>query len=213
MIAGMPRWSGVPFELDGDPRGTTASLSRVARVGRRARIVASTDTSFAIDDRWWPVWVKVLVVGLFPFGLVALPYRRRGLLTVTARPGSAGRSTVWVTGEASRLVSAATWRVLRELSPRAPSTGVVERMSVSRWAEIRQISERWARAYRWAFSVTLGTIVFVVASSTTSWSLWSDIVGNLIVSFIVVGIAARLLQLWPNNRLINVHSSRLSAAP
>jgi hypothetical protein len=211
MIAAMARWSGVPFEIAGAPSDTLASLGRAAGVGRRARLVASTDESFVIDDRWRPIWARMLAIGLFPFGLVALLYRRRGQLTVAVQPGSSDRTTVWVTGNASRLVSAAMWRVLRELSPDAPAAVLVARARGGRWGEIRQRCERWASAHPWVFSLTCGTVVFVLSSWWTSWDIWTDVVGNAIFSVVVVGVAARLLQLWPNNRLINWHSSRQPA--
>jgi hypothetical protein len=211
MMADVPRWSGIPFELDGDPAATLASLARVTAVGRRARVVSSTEHSIVLEDRWWPVGVRMLAIGLFPFGLVALLYRRRGQLTISVRPGSSGRTTVWVTGAASRLVSAAMWRLLGELSPAAPSTGLVGSARTGRLYDTRRTAERVAGAHPWLFSVASGVIVFLLLSSLSSFR-WKDVVGNAIFSLLIVGIAARALRLWPHNRVINWHSSRLPVA-
>jgi hypothetical protein len=210
MLADVARWSGVPFDLEGDAASTLAALSRVVAVGRRARIAASTEGSIVIDDRWWPVSVRMLAIGLFPFGLVALAYRRHGRLRIAVRPSSDGRTTVWVTGEASRLVSDALWRVLHDLSPLAPpAAGLVESARVRRWRDLRHNIEQRAGAHPWLFSVSFGAVLFVLFSWLSSWVIWTDVASNAVFSVLVVGIAARLLQLWPDNRLINWHSSQL----
>jgi hypothetical protein len=91
------------MEVHGSLAETTASLSRVAGVGRQAPVLPSPNGLLPIEDSWRPRWAGMLAVALSPFGLVALMYRRRGQMVISMRP-ACRRSSM-------HRLSALTWPV------------------------------------------------------------------------------------------------------
>jgi hypothetical protein len=208
---GMARWTGVTLELQGDSGDAIRSLCRVTAVCRRARVVSITNEALVIEDRWRPLWVRFLAVALFPFGLVALAYRRTGQLVVLTRPTERDTTEITVTGEASRRLSARMWEAIGQTLLGAAAAGTFATAQLGRWDSLRQVAEGRARSRPWTYTLCFGSFVYVLSAATSSWVIWTDIVGNVILAALLAGFAARLLGLWPNNRLIHAGRAPLPA--
>ncbi len=67
----------------------------------------------------------------------------------------------------------------------------------------------WARAHPWTFTVGLALAVFALSFTVTDPPRdgWTEVVGNAVGGLLVATITARLLGLWPHNRLLHWHRS------
>ena len=65
----------------------------------------------------------------------------------------------------------------------------------------------WARAHQWIFALGLAGAVFALGFVGSSRSGWDAVVGNSVGGALVAAITARLLRLWPHNRLLHWHRS------
>ena len=61
----------------------------------------------------------------------------------------------------------------------------------------------WARAHQWIFALGLAGAVFALGFVGSSRSGWDAVVGNSVGGALVAAITARLLRLWPHNRLLH----------
>jgi hypothetical protein len=199
------------LELQGDSGAAIRSLSRVTAVRRQARVVSIINEALVIEDRWRPMWVRFLAVALFPFGLVALAHRRTGQLVVLTRPAGRDTTEITVTGEASRRLTARMWEAIGQTLPDAADADTFAAAQLGRWDSVRQVAEGRARAHPWTYTLCFGTLVYILSAATSSWVVWTDVVGNVILAVLLAGLAARLLGLWPNNRLIHFGRAPLPA--
>jgi hypothetical protein len=205
----MPKWRAVTLEVDGTREDTMAALERVDLAGKRVRVGNVDHGSVTIEDWWHPAWGVRNAVLRFPFGLLSVFYRRHTHLLVIVGLTADGRTEVHLNGDASRNVNGAVWRALGGLLPDSAGAGTIQPATLNRRGEILRAGQRWARANPWPFSIGSGVLLFVLASSLSAWTVWTDVISNAIFAVLVVAWMARPLGLWPNNGVIHWHRSRL----
>jgi hypothetical protein len=201
----------VKVELDGDSGAAIRSLSRVTAMSKRARVASISNDGLVIEDEWRPFWVVFLAIALFPIGLVVLLHRRAGQVVVLTRPASATTTEVTVTGESSRRLTTTMWRAIGQSRRGASDSDALAVAPLTRWGAARQRGAAWARAHPWTFTVAVALLVYLVGAVSTSWFVWTDVVGNVVFALLITWLAARILGLWPNSRLINWGRATLPA--
>ena len=86
------------------PRATRAWVdSSLVPAMRRARyrVTRSDDSATVLQRTYWPPYVWVVGVLLFPIGVLAFAvYRQRLMLTVSVEPNAEGGAEVLISGEA-----------------------------------------------------------------------------------------------------------------
>ncbi|HTW19988.1 MAG TPA: hypothetical protein VME70_07235 [Mycobacteriales bacterium] len=205
----MAKWSGQSFELDGDAAATAASMSRVVCAGSQTRVLPSPNGLLLIEDKWRPHWAWTLAILLFPFGLLALFYRKRGQLVMSIAVTAEGRSTVTLLGETGRRTTTGLWQIIGETLADDPDSSEIQATTGSRWSIWRRSAKRWARMHPWPAMAPIGTFALGLSLLAVSPHSWGDAVGAVLLALLLSAAIARGLRLWPNNRVLHWHAVRI----
>lgn len=103
-VRNVPRKVSITSSSERPPRAASAWVSSSfvpAMRGARYRVVLSNDRATVLQRAYWPPYVWLVSVLLFPIGLLAiLIYRHRLTLTVAIGPRADGGSDLQISGEA-----------------------------------------------------------------------------------------------------------------